>query len=256
MFDDKATEKAWLDFSDELIITSYKLFEAANKKNITSTTGAANQDVLALAILARQIRHHKSTVILLNSGMIVEARSIVRQGWENLFTLAAIATEGDAFLVEMRKTELAAKQARGQFLLKVTKGGDGTVWAQNLRTFLLENKDAGGSQSLAPKTVAAKGPIEHGYIIYGQLSADASHPTTDALVRHIIKFDENDTQGIEIVVDPPASQKELMETLEFSLSTLVGACVACNQILGGTEADSYISKIADKYTTLTKQLGR
>jgi len=253
MLSDKAIEKAWFDFSDELIITSYKLFAAVNKKNITSATGAANKDILALALLARQIRHHKSTVILLRSEMIVEARSIVRQSWENLFTLAAIAAVGDAFLDEMRKTELAAKQARGQFLLKVTKGGNDAVWAQNLRSFLLENKDAGGSQSLAAKTVAAKGSIENGYIIYGQLSADASHPTTDALVRHIIKFDENNTQGIEIVVDPPASQEELMETLEFSLSTLIGACVACNQILGGTEADSDIAEIADKYASLTKK---
>src|ERR1700687_3638464 len=82
--------KNWAQFAEKLRQNGYALLQAANPKLVVTDKGAADPNVIGATLLCRSLTHLKAVPILLKESLIVEARTIVRNCFENAFWLAAI----------------------------------------------------------------------------------------------------------------------------------------------------------------------
>jgi hypothetical protein len=214
--------------------------------------GFADEKVLALTLLARTVSNVKGAILLLDAKRVVEARTITRCAFENLYWIVGLAEEGEVFVRKMRDDEMNHRRAQGQNIFAVDVALDEEV-GDRLRTFLRNvNKRFENAKSLSPKKVAqVRSDFEKTYIFYGQLSSDAAHPSVTALNRYVIP--ETHPEGGGIDVEPLVSEHELAETFEYLCMASVGVCVAANQIIGGTSGGNALNGIAERYTDLSNR---
>jgi Family of unknown function (DUF5677) len=173
-------------FATKLERASERVFETASIWNTEPQAGSADPKVVAVLLLIRTLSNFRSTLILLHADCIVEARTIARCCFENLFTIAALREGGQRFVLEMGEDFKASRKARAEFLMQQTGDMPNTEWQPKLRAFIASlGRGQKKRKSLDPKRVAARGPLLKGYAYYSELSADAAHPTLDALQRYL-----------------------------------------------------------------------
>lgn len=69
------------------------------------------------------------------------------------------------------------------------------------------------------------------YVYSAELSADAAHPTLDALQRYLGSARENGKPIRTININPPVTPRERKMTLLMASDALLGACVGATEIL-------------------------
>jgi len=235
--------QAWTVLAEKLRRTGLDILATAQV--LVTEKGFADEKVLALTLLARTLSNLKTTLLLLREKQIVEARTIARCCYENLYWVIALAEEGAAFVRKMQQDEITHRKQRGQFMfdngIALEAGFD-----EQLRDWLRNaNKAFAKAQVLYPKQVAAISDIGRSYIFYSQLSSDAAHPSVTALNRYVIPDTADEVGGID--VDPVVQDKEVEETLELLCQAVMGVCVAVNEVLGGTKGASALNGLADEH---------
>lgn len=214
--------------------------------------GFADEKVLALTLLARTVSNVKGASLLLEASRIVEARTITRCVFENLYWIIGLAEEREVFVRKMRDDEMSHRRAQGQSFFAADIALEEDV-GERLRTYLRGvNKQFEKAKSLSPKQVAQiRSDFEKTYIFYGQLSSDAAHPSVTALNRYVVP--ETHPEGGGIDVEPVISEQELAESCEYLCMAAIGVCVAANQIIGGTRGAVGLNGIAERYTDLSNR---
>jgi Family of unknown function (DUF5677) len=221
----------------------------ATAQVVKTERGFAGEKVLALTLLARTVSNVKGAVLLLDAQRVVEARTITRCVFENLYWIVGLAEEGEAFVRKMRDDEMSHRLAQGQNMFAADIALQRDV-GERLRTYLRGNKSFEKAKSLSPKQVAQiRSDFEKTYIFYGALSSDAAHPSVTALNRYVIP--ETHPEGGGIDVEPGVSEHELAETCEYLCMAAIGVCVTANQMIGGTPGGAALNGIADRYTDLS-----
>jgi hypothetical protein len=209
--------------------------------------------ILALLLLCRTIGNLKGTILLAQGGLVVEARTIVRCCFENLFFVNALDREGDEFVKEMFYDELASLRSQGEFLLQEKKRLPNPVHIMRVRAFLrdIKNYRTPTRSTLDPKKVARRGPATNFYTFYSELSADAAHPTGKAL-GHYITWSESSGEPVRgIDIEPPPNGSVLADTLRLACCATLGVCLSVKEILGSTTAIPELTKALSEYKTLT-----
>jgi hypothetical protein len=110
---DKKT--AWMEYGRRLYDSGIAVLAEAD----TVTVGAKVRDpkVLAMALLTRTLSNFNGAHILIDAGMIVEARTLTRCCFENLLWLAELAARRETFVEEMVRDQVSSQQARGKMVL-------------------------------------------------------------------------------------------------------------------------------------------
>ena len=246
-FNTDEQQTKWIAHGDKLLQLAGVIYSEADL--IESESGASDPKVIALALLCRTVGNFRGGVIMVEQGLIVEARTLARSCVENLIWIDALAQGGAEFVKEIVENEYKSKEARGQVLAKWA-GSQPTEppFAKELHAYLKGIK--GKSKNLLNvKTTAQSGVLKDSYIIYGQLSSDSAHPSADALSRHIQR---NSDQTITIVADGLTDQSEALQTLEFACSMLLGVCVGTNQIIGGVPSGANLHQLFEEFLALRK----
>ncbi|MGT2468961.1 DUF5677 domain-containing protein [Mesorhizobium atlanticum] len=213
--------------------------------------GYGEEAFLAMTLLARTLSNFKSAMLLLEHRRVVEGRVLARCCLENLYWVAGIEAEGEKFTKEMLNDEMGHRQRRGERLLKAKLALGDEVEA-NLKTWLRENgKRFKNASQLKPMSVAFKTDIGRSYAFYEQLSADAAHPSLEALNRHVIPRTADDVGGID--VEPIATDQEISQTLEYLCLAMTGVLTGVNQIVGGTDGGKALPALSDQYVALSKR---
>lgn len=88
---DKEVEQIWFHFSDKLLEVALNIFGEAEVP--ITARGASERKVLAMTLLARSISNFKGVVTLARQGMVVEARILARNCYENLLWIGGL-TDG------------------------------------------------------------------------------------------------------------------------------------------------------------------
>lgn len=237
----------WSELADTLGQTALDILGGAP---VTVTEKRfAEPKVLAIMLMSRTLSNFRGVFTLIENGLLVEARILVRCCFENTFWLAGLHSQGDKFVRKMLHDEMRSRQVRGEMVLSkkplLLEGVEKRLREQ-LRAI---NKKWPDAKSLSPKDVALSGLLRDGYLIYSQLSADAAHPTVTSLHRHVGHCETDGEALIEVV--PAPKDDEIVMTWDWACNAMLGACVAVNQILGGTPAGQRLRQIADRYQTLT-----
>jgi uncharacterized protein (DUF4415 family) len=242
-------DHTWLEFSEKLISIGYGIF--GHSEVPISEKGASDIRVLAVLLLCRTISSLKGATLLAREKMVVEARIITRCCYENLFFVAALRERGDEFVREIFHDDITNRRLRGEFLLQLKHRITDTDWEPQLRNFLKHMKQPSlKGKRLTPKGIAHGGSVADAYMFYGQLSADAAHPTTDALARYLVRFEENGELARGIDVNPEPKTNELSMTLNWACQAVLGVYVGVNEIIEGKEVNQALTNILEEYQTL------
>ena len=236
--------KAWVAFSEKLC---EKVDEFASLPIPVRDGSASDIHLLGLALTARSRGHFVGAIALAKAGMVTDARLLVRGIHENLFFIAGLITEGDAFVKEMMEADQASRDRRAQFMLERPSTVIDVKVRANLQRYLKRSRAENPKpKSLDPKGVARKGPVYDAYLIYSQISDDAAHPSISSLNRHI----QVKGKQAELVFVPPASANELSDTLMWACNGMIGGCVSCSELLHETCLNADIATLAVEYGQL------
>jgi uncharacterized protein DUF5677 len=236
----------WTDFAKRLHNAGSGLLNTAEKMPRPS-----KQIITAITLLVRTLSNHRAAILLLQEKHIVEARTITRCCYENALWLGRLFDEGEAFLREMMDDDVSHRKTRGQFVFERGLPLEADISAR-LRAWLKDtNKQLPKSRTLNPKAIAEKSAtIGKTYLVYGQLSSDAAHPSLTSLNRYLTTNTKGEVIGID--AEPAVSPNEIMETFEFLCLANSFACVAVNQMLGGTHG-GFTSAMADEFNALSNR---
>jgi hypothetical protein len=198
-----ASKEEWHSFADRLIALAYTIFGEA-KIDITEKLFGEPR-ILSLALLCRTIGNFKGAVALTKQGLVVEARTLTRSCYENLYFMAALVEQGDEFVKAMHQDQIRNFRSQGEFLLENIGSehiGDPT-FVDQLRARLKEMKLRWPKASLlTPKQTVKDSVLRESYLIYSKLSGDAAHPSVLALKRHLVRFEEDGEQVLGLDVNP------------------------------------------------------
>lgn len=133
---DNPDKKAqWMVYIRRLYDAGLAIITEADKM----TVGADVRDpkVLALALLCRTLTNMNGVSLMIETDLIVEARTLTRCCFENLLWIAELADKGAEFVRRMVEDEVASRQGRGKMALswserleelRRTKRACGKVW--------------------------------------------------------------------------------------------------------------------------------
>jgi hypothetical protein len=240
-------------FATKLERTGERVFKFAC--NTELKLGGDDPKVITVLLLVRTLSNFRGTVILLRADRIVEARTIARCCFENLFNIAALSKDGQRFVSEMCKDRRASQKARAEFLIQQTRDMAERDWEPKLRASIASlGKSQTKQKLLDPRQVAARGPLLRSYGYYAELSADAAHPTLDALWRYQDRAQENGETIWNIDINPLVSPEERRMTLMLVCEALLGVCVEVMEILDLRSVNDDLSALMQEYQALNDQV--
>jgi Family of unknown function (DUF5677) len=173
----------WFGHAQRLADVALEVIAQCDRIDVTK--GTRDPRVIALALLARSLGHLKAVCHLLERGLITEARTLIRCIFENLFMQGGLAEGGDDFVHKMLDDIAKSRQSRGNWVLGwLDEQEDDSPYEERLR----ESMDK--LRALYPKPrpinfgeITRDGALKNAYLWYKQLSADAAHPSLEALTR-------------------------------------------------------------------------
>ncbi|MDD3182248.1 MAG: hypothetical protein PHD48_05540 [Alphaproteobacteria bacterium] len=244
-----ASVDQWKNQTVQCLAVAEELATALAGMDIPS---AADPKALVLALLARSMSNTHGAIVMVDQTLIVEARSLVRLVYENMFYVAALHQKGVEFVKQLKAEEMATRRLRAQNLLELAKPDGKQDWEENLRSLLREQKGGTTTKGLTPKVIAGMGPTCKGYLIYSQLCADAGHPTAESLSRYLreIKVDGKHQRLLELNYKAPATEEEMSQTLDWVCSALIGVIIGVNEMFGGSSANDSINQMVASYQTM------
>jgi hypothetical protein len=213
----------------------------------------ADPKVLAVMLASRALSNFRGVFVLIENGLVVEARILVRCCFENAFWIAGLHAKGDGFVKKMLEDEMRSRKVRGEWALSKRPQLSEEVERRLREQLQLINKKWNKAKSLSPKDVALSGLLREGYGIYSQLSADAAHPTVTSLNRHVGQSEKEHEALIDVV--PAPKDEEIITTWDWACNAMLGVCVGVNEILGGAPAGQGLLDLADRYQALTTRSG-
>lgn len=232
---------------DELLQRELEVCHLA-VEHATAVPEIENHQVVAITIMLRLLRHAEGTrVLLAEPGLVVEARTLVRNCYECLFFLARIAEQGASVIDDMRRAELGSRKVRAEFMFEHSIGDQ--QLRDNLREWVRTNAKGASRQQNTPRELSRGSQIEIAYLAYAELSANSAHVTLDSLDRHLI---ERGSDAVDFTADPLPRAGELEDTKLYLSTALCGAVVALNQSLGYPMPSAPIGEIWDAHASLMK----
>ena len=172
-------KETWFAYAQKLHDLGVMLYGEADL--IESELGAADPKVIALTLLCRTMSHVEGVVAMIDRGLIVEARTLTRCCYESLIWIDGLAKESVEFVKKITDNDYAYKKLRGKVLLEwAAKQDTKPAFEEKLQAYLEEIKTTQPkAKPISFKTTADAGVLKDAYVIYGQLSSDAAHPSAE-----------------------------------------------------------------------------
>jgi hypothetical protein len=237
----------WLGHAQHLADSALEIIDQCD--NVGATKGTRDPKVIALALLARSLGHFKAIFRLLEVGLIVEARTLTRCIFENLFMQGGLSERGDEFVQKMVDDVAKSRQSRGSWVLGwLDEQEEQSPYEEGLR----ETMDT--LRALYPKPrainlgeITKDSSLKDAYLWYKQLSSDAAHPSLEALTRHITKEADG---SLLVSVEVAPSEKDILDTIEWACQALMGVIVGANQIACPVQAGEKLPALFDEFIRL------
>jgi len=246
-------KKDWFDHAQRLGDAALEIVVQCD--GLDTTKGTKDPKLIALTLLSRSLCHLKAIPRLLDMGLLVEARTLTRCIFENLFVQGGLAESGDDFVRMMVDDVAKSRQSRGNWVL-------GWLDEQERESPYEEGLHASMEKlrALYPKPrainfgeITRAGSLRDAYLWYKQLSSDAAHPSLEALTRHITKEADG---SLLVSVEPAAREKDVLDTIEWACQALMGVIVGANQVAGPVKAGAKLPSLCDEFLRLANRPDR
>ena len=235
----------WMSLADKMSDT----FAKFRSVEMPREPGKAVSDVylLGFSLLARTSSNFNACKMLIRAALIVEARIMARSCIENGFYLVGLLKEGESFVQTMATAEVGSRAVRGQTLME--RGPDGLEddVRTDLARYLKEMRTAWPkARSIEPRKLAPKGPLKDAYVAYGQLSADAAHPSLSSLDRYVSR--RGGVATLTFVSTP--TNEELADTMTWACIGALAAFITGSELFRAAALNAELSVLAEEYHRL------
>lgn len=193
---------------------------------------------LSLLILHRANGQIQGGMILLERGMVVEARTLLRSFLESTFMMAGIHDNYDAVKAMLIEDIEAAKKGQAKVIVK--QGISHQIPALEERI-----KEFGKVQNLPIDKLAELGPLNKMYLLYRVISNDAAHPSGKSLQRHMRMADDNKSWTGYLI--GPSDAEEVAETADQLIMAGIALGVGFQQMVGDEENNAAVGHLAERY---------
>jgi hypothetical protein len=239
----------WEAYASTLIPLGYKIIAEASLDLGEKTP--ADPEMIAVALAARTISNFKGALLMLHTGMIVEARVLLRCCYENLICVAAIGEEGASFVEYMRQDEQKSGRDRRELLLSASSAEIDEKDASEFRAYIEKvNALRPKPKLLSFKEASTKGAGVGAYTIYRQLSADSAHPSFHALSRYTTQTKAEDHNEYDVCISLSMDKKEGIQTIAWCCNAMLGVLTALTGILTVTTITPAVRERQDKFMSL------
>jgi hypothetical protein len=227
------TLEQWEKLADECIVKAEEMLHAV-------VLGDQNDPhfgvrLSAVAVWCRSVNHLMGVRLLMQNSLIVEARTLVRCCYENLFWLGGLKEKGTAFLDQMAADNVSAKKALSHDLLNwAKKNSTNAESQQKLKDFLEELKTM-EAKRIAHQEEAVRAGLGDTYTLYRIVSGDAAHPSAVSISRHV-----RDEEDGSMTISGPSlwiDQHEDLETWDFACGAFIMVSMAANEVLGQPKSE-------------------
>jgi hypothetical protein len=242
-------KSAWKEYRRRLYDTGITLLAEADK----TTVGAKPSDpkVLAMALLTRTLSNFNGSFLMIDAGMIVEARTLTRCCFENLLWLAELAAKREAFVEEMVRDQVSSQQTRGKMVLSWgDKIEDAASYEERLRQQLATlSEKYPKAKSIKFAELGKTNGIDNTYIWFRVLSADAAHPSLESLSRYF-SYTPQREMLLSFIPEPKKNEAEM--TMQLASQALLGVCVATCEIVSVPKTHATLLPLFDEFLALAK----
>jgi hypothetical protein len=205
---------------------------------------------VALALLNRTLASFKGAIIMVQEGLVVEARTLTRSCCENLIFIARLKEEGPEFINLLVQDERASRRSRGKSLLARSNAlGMESNWEKRIDAHLKKYPKVKALRlGDVPKTV----PLADAYVYYSQLSGDSAHATISSLGLHLPDDQEEAEKFLKYTVSPEAGPERVFDTLRLACEMLLGVCIWANEIFGAASASDKLHSLLLEFIEIGK----
>ncbi len=200
----------------------------------------------AILLLSRTLQHFAAVRLLLENKFVVEARTIARCCYENLFWIGGLITKGHGFM----------EQVGGDYDYR-TRTLMNDLAAHNLpsdpdlepkfATFMSEINARPKGKAINHQAEAVGADLRDGYTYYRLLSGDAAHPSARSISRHL----DSTQEALTITEQPLAiGDDEDLETFDLACGALLSVCSGADTLVGGKHADA-LNTVAKEFKALS-----
>ena|SRR5271165_1311965 len=156
------------------------------------------QHLFGLLLLIRTLSNFQGGLLMAERGMVVEARTLFRSCFENVFWLGALLKDGDNFIADIMGDEVASTKSKARWVMRdpsrLEFSGPNAVARLQARVDEME-KAWGKVSGQGLGDAAKRGGLGDAYIYYKVLSGDAAHPSVSAMNRYVLRS-RNSMTGI------------------------------------------------------------
>lgn len=216
---------AWKVLEKKILDVAVAMTEQADPRGPDGTDSIVK--LWAIALLYRSANNFAGVQVLLEESLIVEARTIVRCIYENLFRVGYLVSNGYEAVKTWLQDHDAANKAVGNALQQ---------WAdehevEEIEEFAQFMADLNGKKipKSGMETQAIAAGLKEHYITYRMLSADAAHPTARVLSRHARQESDGTLtiSGASLWTD----ENEELETRALACLAFLFICRGANKIV-------------------------
>jgi hypothetical protein len=245
----RSGSKDWFDLAEDASRAMQHIaIRAAENPQVRGKT--LDRAVLATFVQIRSAHLAQGTILMLERGMVVEGRTLVRSLLENSFCMGALHDAPDEFVKLFKADDQASRKAQADFVLAQKFRAIGPEQEQKLLHLIAKVEK--GSRTLDMKKLAGLSPLIASYLLYRVLSNDSAHPSATSLRRYLNMADDG-TGWIGFVIEP-GSDDEIADSLYRLVGALIGVAIGMTQIVGDSEMNGVIAALAERNDKLAKLL--
>lgn len=201
-------------------------------------TRAMDPKAIAVRILIRSCGNLQGSILLVERGMISEARTLTRGLVESALCISALHDNPDTFMRMLKEDSDASRKRQAIF-----------ISTENLAEKIDKSKlegainRIGAVDAMNMKKIAKLGPFRKIYLNYQRLSDDAAHLSAKSLDRHIYR-DANNAGWCYRV--GPGDSDEISATLYHAIMSSLAIGVGVTQILGDKKNNRTFGRISNR----------
>ena len=216
--------------------------QAVAVKAMEGQAGAiGDKNVLSTLLLLRSLGLLQGSIMMLENGMLVEAKILMRTMLETSFCLGAIHDDADAFVAKFRSDH--RKSSRQQAEAAINYGSLDPA-SEQFEALTKTIEAISASERLMSMTDMGKsGPLARSFLLYKIMSNDSAHNSVTSVLNH---FDHDKRR---FSLGPAANDK-----VELNLDNLVliatGIGVGFTNIVGDMESNRRITALCNRYDVL------
>jgi hypothetical protein len=240
----RAVSADWFKLAND---TNESLGMIAVKAMETHRGLIGDKRILSTLLLLRALGMLQASILLLERGMVVEARVLMRSLLETGFCVAAILKDADGFVKQFSEDSNAAQKAQANLAIKYGKIESGSETYKSMMDLL--DRFTAKQRFMRIDDMAQTGPMAHSYLLYRIMSNDSAHTSLSSALHHF-DFDVGGDREGGFSYGPHGSDK-VAANLDNLVVIATGIGVGFTNIVADADGNRAVAALCDRYAAMS-----